>query len=41
MLMRYHGELSECIDQALMSFDLRASEVMNQIKQIIGNKAQA
>lgn len=28
MLMRYHGELSEYIDQALMSFDLRSIELI-------------
>lgn len=28
MLMRYHGELSEYIDQALMSFDLRSVDLI-------------
>ena len=28
MLMRYHGELSEYVDQALMSFDLRSIELI-------------
>ncbi len=28
MLMRYHGELSEYIDQALLSFDLRNVELI-------------
>jgi radical SAM superfamily enzyme with C-terminal helix-hairpin-helix motif len=28
ILMRYHGELSEYIDQALMSFDLRSIDLI-------------
>ena len=28
MLMRYHGELSEYVDQALMSFDLRSIDLI-------------